>query len=259
MSEFHDPAHLKLGRAPKRQDRRTLMLCDYVPITLPPPPPAKNWGEPVSNWGMMRNDRVGDCAFAGMGHIIMLDTAANGKLFTPSDDDVIGAYSAVTGYVSGDESTDKGTVLLDALNYWRKTGMAGHKILAYASIATTDIKMMQTAIYLFGGVYVGVDLPISAQNQGVWRISGDGTGDGRPGSWGGHCVSIGAYDADNLCCVTWGRNKWMTNDWWTRYGEEAYAVITEDWAPPSGAAPNSFNMDQIKADLAGVTAKGGAQ
>jgi hypothetical protein len=257
MTVFHDPAAVKLGRAPKRVDKRTFKLTDYVPV-FPPIPPAKNWGDGVSNWGMMKNDMVGDCAFAGMGHIIMLDTAANGNLFTPSDDDVIGAYSAVTGYVAGDESTDKGTVLLDALNYWRQTGMAGHKILAYASISPTDIVMMKTAIYLFGGIYVGVDLPITAQSQAVWTVNGDGTGNSRPGSWGGHCISLGAYDQQFFGCVTWGRNKYMTQPWWTLYGEEAYAVITEDWVPPAGAAPNSFNMDQLKTDLAAVTSKGGA-
>ena len=35
-----NPALLKLGKAPARCDRRTLLAARYLPATLPPPPDA---------------------------------------------------------------------------------------------------------------------------------------------------------------------------------------------------------------------------
>ena len=58
------------------------------------------------------------------------------------------------------------------------------------------------------------------------------------------------YLANGWDCITWAQPKGLTDPWWLRYGDEAYAVISPDWAPPSGVAPNSFNMAQLEADLA---------
>lgn len=249
---LHDPSGLRLGRKPARLDARTLKLSRYIP-TLPAIPDAKNWGETVKHWGMMANDRLGDCTCAAAGHVILLDTSARGTPMVISDSDIIGAYEKVGGYIPGDESTDNGAVELDVLNHWRKAGIGGHKILAFVSINPKDLNQVRHAIFLFGSVYAGVSLPITAQGQDVWAEAGLPIGDAKPGSWGGHAVPLIAYDRSRFACVTWGDVKWMTQSWWQTYAEEAYAIISEDWVPPSGVAPNSFNLDQLKADLAEIT------
>jgi hypothetical protein len=40
-----------------------------------------------------------------------------------SDEEVISAYSAVTGYRPSDPSTDRGGLISDALRFWRMSGM----------------------------------------------------------------------------------------------------------------------------------------
>jgi len=47
-----------------------------------------------------------------------------------------------------------------------------------------------TAIWLFGGAYIGIQLPIRAQNQDVWDVPSDLGLDDVPGSWGGHAVYL---------------------------------------------------------------------
>jgi hypothetical protein len=141
---------------------------------------------------MMENDQLGDCTCAGMGHAEMLWSANGGSIDIPSDNDVITAYEAVGGYVPGNPNTDNGAVELTVLKYWKTTGIGGRKIMGYADVNPSLTSHIQQAIWLFGVGYIGVDMPLTAQNQvgGIWDVVGDGqSGDSAPGSWGGHCLS----------------------------------------------------------------------
>ena len=88
----------------------------------------------------------------------------------PRPAQVLGAYSAITGYDPATGDNDTGAVETDVLNYWRKTGVAGHKILAYAALEPGNTQHVRDAIDLFGGAYIGLALPISAQRQAVWSV-----------------------------------------------------------------------------------------
>src|SRR5581483_817640 len=89
----------------------------------------------VTTWPMYDNDEFGDCVWAAIGHQIQAFSAYGfGTVITVTNADVLAGYSAVTGFKPNDPSTDNGTVVQDALNYWRKTGIAGHKILAFAQV-----------------------------------------------------------------------------------------------------------------------------
>ena len=140
---------MKLGKKASKQDHRNLKLSSYLSI-LPPVPTACDWSHNIINWGMMRNDTVGDCTCAGGGHLIMGWTANASTEVIPSDTDILAAYSAITGYNPNDPNTDQGANELDVLNYWRQTGIAGHKIGAYVQLNASDIPHVKTAIYLFG-------------------------------------------------------------------------------------------------------------
>ena len=66
---------------------------------LAPPPPTQDWGSKVgAGWGMMGNDKVGDCTCAAAGHLVMDWTANTGKEVVPSSQQIVAAYSAITGY-----------------------------------------------------------------------------------------------------------------------------------------------------------------
>jgi len=259
---FHDPARCRLGKAKPRHDSRTLKLAKYLkPEALPPLPAMVDYTAAVkNNWPMMLNDSLGDCTIAAVGHCIELWTADAGTEFIAPDPQILAAYETLGGYVPGDASTDNGCVELDVLNYWRQTGIAGHKINAYASIDFTNQTDVKATLMLFGAAYIGVALPLSAQSQDVWDVPpgfSPGftlTGEWEPDSWGGHAVPLVAYDANGLTCITWGAPKRLTWAWLAAYADEAYAVLSPDWIRTSGTAPSGFDLAQLQSDLAAVTA-----
>ena len=118
---IHDPEKLKLGKRAPRHDPRTLLMTRYAAPTLVPPK-RMDWSLGVNSWPMLANDSIGDCAIAGPAHMIQAWTSNNGEEYIPTEAEVIRDYSAVSGYVPGDDSTDVGCVMLDVMNYWRRVG-----------------------------------------------------------------------------------------------------------------------------------------
>lgn len=255
--KLNDGRNIKLGKAPARHDPRTLQLAKYIPAKAIAAPPVKDdWSKKVKNWPMMGNDTLGDCTCACAGHMIEQWTTYAGTQMVPKDADILKAYEAVGGYVPGDPSTDRGAVILDVLNYWRATGVAGHKILAFASLEPHNHDEVKDAIALFGNCYIGVQLPISAQNQTVWAVPPGGpTGQGAPGSWGGHAIPIVEYDTRGVTVITWGATKRATWGFLDAYCDEAYAVLSQDWINKvSNLAPDNFDLAQLQADLNAINA-----
>ena len=242
---------MKLGKKEPRHDARTLQLLNYLsPSTLPTIPAQKDWSSKVPEWKMLCNDTLGCCTISGAMHMAMDWTANASTEFIPKDSDIIKAYSAVSGYDPATGENDNGAVELDVLNYWRRHGIASHKIYAYASLEPRNTALIKAAVYLFGGVYIGLALPLSAQNQSIWDISEHGfRGDGRPGSWGGHAVNCVAFDKDYITCVTWGALKKMSWAFWSHYCDESYAVLSKDFTDNKGIAPNSINWAALQSDL----------
>jgi hypothetical protein len=244
-----DHSRMKLGKKPARHDPRTLQMANY--LELPAIPAKQDWTQKAtSNWGMMLNDQLGDCTCAAIGHIIQAWTSNAGpKEITVADQAILKAYEVVGGYQPGKPDTDRGAVELDVLRYWRKTGVDGHKIDAFVALEPKNHAHVQAAVDLFGGAYIGVALPISAQKQHVWSVPPGGpNGTGAPGSWGGHAVVVEAYDSHGLTCITWGQKKRMTWSFWDAYCDEAYATLSELWAGKK-PAPSGFDLAALKADL----------
>lgn len=244
-----DHSMLKLGKKPAHHDPRTLQMANY--LELPPIPPAQDWtAKAAPGWGMMLNDKLGDCTCAAIGHIIQAWSANAGpqEIVLP-DQAILKAYEAVGGYRPSDPSTDRGAVELDVLKYWRKTGVGGHKIDAFVALEPRNHAHIKAAVDLFGGAYIGVALPLSAQTQKVWSVPPGGpSGNAAPGSWGGHAVVVEAYDAHGLTVITWGQKKKMTWSFWDAYCDEAYACLSELWAGKK-PAPSGFDMAALKSDL----------
>jgi hypothetical protein len=251
----------KFGKLPPKWNRKTLKLSEYLLSGLPAAP-AKVWREykiDPDAWNMFKNDTVGDCTCAAIAHMVMLFTAHTGKIVVPTDADVIGVYSAVTGYdpsqtdADGNNPTDQGAAITDILNYWQSTGIAGHKILGWAKIALTPAAL-RAALYLFGAVDIGFNVPQSAMDQfdagQAWDVVAD---DG--GIQGRHSVPLFGYGAAGFDCTTWAKNQKLTDAFGGQYIDEGYAVITEDWInAATGLAPNMLNLAALKTDLAAVSA-----
>lgn len=245
-----------LGKLAPRIDRRTLKIESYMP-ELPASPEAVDWTKAVTvPWGMYFNDAEGDCTIAGTAHMVITWTANAGAVVLPDPAGIQSGYVTITGQEGAafDPATganDNGCVELDVLNEWRKNGIAGHQIGAYASVRPANVKYVKAAVNLFGGLYIGVSLPASAQNQDVWDVA---TGpDAEAGSWGGHCVNVVGYDADGLTVVTWGETKRMTWAFWLAYVDEAYAILSNDFLTTAGQTPNGFDLAALTNDLRAVT------
>jgi hypothetical protein len=148
---------------------------------------------------------------------------------------------------------EEGAVELDVLRDWRAHGVGHHRIGAFARVSTRDHRLARVAAWLFGGLYIGLQLPLSARDQAVWDWRGSLSGADRPGSWGGHAVDVVRYNANVLTVVTWGRLQAMTWSFWDRYCDEAYCILSRDFLE-GDRAPNGFDLDALRRDLALVTA-----
>lgn len=256
---------VKLGKKAVKHDPRTFRLTSYLSPSIVPPP-ASHYLLEVKNWPMYLNDQLGCCVPAASGHMIeQWTTYGDGVLAAriPTADDILQAYEAIGGYVPGDPSTDGGCVVLDALNYWRKTGIAGHKIHAYASIPVpaggsrlpilTMLHQVMNSVHLFGNCYLGISLPLSAQGKDKWEVDDSDPSAAEAGSWGGHCVPIVGYSPSRLIVVTWGGLLDMSWEFYAQYTDEAYAVLSLDWLGKDGHAPNGFDTAQLETDLALAT------
>jgi hypothetical protein len=243
-----DHSQMRLGRKAVKTDSRTLMMANYLTPSLPPPPAAKDWTKGIANWGMMLNDKLGDCTIAGAAHAVQVWSANTGTEVTVADDTVQSYYQQWDGYVPGQPNTDNGGVELDVLNDWQKQGFGGNKLLAFIDAKPSNLVQIRQSISLFGGVYIGLALPITAQSQDVWDVVKSGGAKAKPGSWGGHCVFVPKYDQHGFTCITWGALKTMTLAFWKKYCDEAHTLLDEQWLTAKGS-PDGFDQNQLLTDL----------
>jgi hypothetical protein len=244
------------GRLPAEPARPHLRLSRALTADLSAPPLSSDWLQPVpaSNWGMLANDRYGNCTCAGVGHKRIGDVYVNqGKALTVTDTDALALYSAVTGFNPDDPSTDQGAVCQDVLDYWRKHGFLGEKVIAFAKVDLSNVTEVKQAIALFGQIYCGFNFPDTAMGQ---------FNNGQP--WGvvrgakvegGHCVTIGAYDATGLECVTWGAVQKLTWAFLKKYFDEAWVIIGPDFIGSQGEDVQGLDLYTLGQDYAALTGR----
>jgi hypothetical protein len=245
----------KLGKLAPKFNRKTLRFSSFLRATALPAPPEKAFWEykiPPKTIGMFLNDQIGDCTCAEVAHHIMLMTAHTGTMVVPTDDEVQAMYSAISGYVPGDESTDTGCAITDVLDYWQTTGLAGHKIDGWASIDPANRAHRNLATDLFGGCSVGVQLPNAAQSQfsasQTWAVvDGDEIE-------GGHCIMESGYGSDGRNFETWGFGaQKATNEWDDTYVDECYVPLSHDWIDAaSGLSPSAMNFGALQDALSAL-------
>lgn len=244
-----------LGKLKPKFDKRTLQFSKYFSTAILPYAPQTSHWPNAAPLGMLMNDTIGDCAIAGPLHMERIWSKANNIDYTPTDTEALAAYSAVSGYVPGDDSTDTGCVLLDVLKYWKNTGIGGRKIGAFVQVDPSNHMHVEHASFFFGGLLVGVNLPVSAQTQElVWDVPPTGlSGSGAPGSWGGHCFSSPGYTQKTLDTITWGERISQTWKFWDAYVDECYAILSLDFILNSNLAPNGFDLISLQQDMKLIT------
>lgn len=238
-----------LGKAPATSDGRDLMFERYRTAPLPKHPAKFGHEGLVKSWGMLGNDRVGDCVLAGGGHETMLFNAEGGRTVNFTDKNAIADYSALTGYNPKDPSTDRGTNVRDAMKYRQKTGLIDavnvrHLIAAYVAIEPGNPERILEALWLFGAVGIGIQVPSSCMDQfdkgKPWSVVR-----GSPIE-GGHYVPLVAK-RDMLYCVTWGRLQAITDAFIAKYCDEIWVPISKEQLV-NGKSPEGFEYDALYQD-----------
>jgi hypothetical protein len=236
----------KLGRKAVKTDSRTLKLASYLTPALPAPPVSVDWTKGVKEWGMLANDTLGDCTIAGAMHAIMGWSLNSGAEVAFTTNDAISYYEKFDGYSPSDPNTDQGGVLLDVLRDWKNQGINSHKIDAYASADASNLTEVKQALSLFGPLYAGLSFPNSAQGQSEWVVTNDTSIDG------GHCVVIIGYNATGPVAISWGALYQMTWEFFSKYFDELFAIVSPDWFNASGIDPTGLNLAQLDADLKAI-------
>lgn len=237
---------MRFGKHPAKADYRTLRLKTYTEAALPAPPPSADTlatvsatlriSDPTVLFPMDGNDQYGDCTIAAMAHAVTLYRGLAGTLKIPGGPRVVRTYFHLTGGV------DSGLNELDVLNYWRQHRAFGDEILAYAKVDPKNHELVQQAVAIFGGLYIGFQV----QQDCVYEFDRGQPWTPGPLTRDGHAVFVVGYDAAGVTVLTWGNTQRATWAWWDECVDEAYAVIP----PEVQRTPiNGFDLAQLEADL----------
>jgi hypothetical protein len=260
---------LHTGKHPFVPDDRDLKLEDYVDLAATIHVPwnlghEDRMPQPRLMLGNGPDDSVapgfggaGDCVLALIANAIRLACAIGGKPIPPiTGREAIAAYSEVTGYVLGDASTDNGTDMRNALNWWRKTGFRDangvrHKLGAFALIPQGGHRNWYRALWqLDVGVGLGIQFPTSAMDQfnagKVWQLVPGATIDG------GHAILLDARRQWPKV-ETWARDQDVSEPFLEHQVDEAWALFMPDMLI-DGKTPEGLNVAQLTADLQAVSA-----
>lgn len=243
----------KLGRI-RPEPRRLAALAHFssVAMQLPPPPAALDFTANGAGYaGALGNDTAGDCTLAGVGHLIQGWEAIRGVPIAFSDDAALALYSELSGYDPATGRPDNGLVETDVLDRWKTpVGLYGNRLADYAFVSPRSLIHLKQTIWVYGGIYLGLQLPAAAEHQ---------TDAGEPWTipWfsrdlGGHCVISQKYDEHYLYVATWGLLQKVEWSFVQKYFDAGYAPYNPAWLDASGHSPGGLDAAGLAADLFAV-------
>ena len=217
-----------LGRLPSTSAQRKMSvpLLDFVTAPLPKAPDSFDGltGAPLQMFG---NDRLGDCVFAGMANFDAIRAKIEQRETVCTTSHVTAAYLL---YNHGqDVGANEGEVLREAQDHGFQLGPGDLWVLANGSVTipVAAVEARHSLIALLGAVYLGVELPNSARAQSVWDVTSSTRGDAAPGTWGGHALLQGRYNAPagTAGLATWGADQSCTEAWLQAYCDEVHVPL----------------------------------
>lgn len=247
---------LRGGWKPTPPEQPRVRLTPALRTNVAPSVIDRGKGVPVI--GMHLNDRWGCCTLAADANIIQQQTFYGGHTEAVIPDSaVLTAYEVAFGFnpnagPPGENATDNGGTVPGSLAYLKKTGMTGHKIAAYGEVAVPEIDKVRTAIWEFGGVSIGLNLPNSAMTQfnadKDWFVTSNHSIDG------GHCVYVCGYNPNGFMLWTWDKLIYMDIGFWNYYVEEAWAPISTYWVDSlTGKDPDGVDKAVLGAEFLAIT------
>lgn len=255
--------HGLLGKRPVNYENRKKMLrmVDIFDVDAILPKVPKLFGHSSklpSNIGILGNDQVGNCVFAGGCHHVMYWNVAARKpipLFTTAD--AIEDYSAFTGYVPGNPLTDQGTDMSTFPNYFKSPGLRDSEATRHTIVdATVSIQPglwthLMVAMYLFDGAGIGLNLPQSAEDQfdagEPWTYVSDSP------IIGGHYIA--GFDDNSKgqgVAGTWGGLTAFDESFYSNYSDETNAYISLELLDAKGLSPELYDRAALEKYIAQV-------
>ena len=257
----------KLGRKRPLARCPRLSLRNYLMASLPKVPETYSGSkktEPILH-NILGNDTLGDCTAAGAFHIIGSMLANANKPCNLTAADTIQFYENF-GYnpnapldANGNNPTDQGADEQTVLNFWKQHGLlkdGSHKTSTWIAVDGNNIEECRTALWLFGNLYFGVELPDEWVNPAP---AGDGflwTSAGEPDPNNGHCfISYGNYDEVGVNIDSWGLEGKITWRAIAKYAAtseqgELYTVLSSDLIrAATQKSPTGVDWSQLTADI----------
>jgi len=139
-----------LGRKAVVTDSRTKKLGAYIGASLPLPPIKVDWTKGVKNYGVMLNDKIGNCTICGVAHAIQVWSNNTGTEVTVPDSDILAMYEAWDGYNPNDPNSDNGGIELNVLKNWKNLGFFGHKLAAFATVSPLNKPLIYLEVFILG-------------------------------------------------------------------------------------------------------------
>src|ERR1700733_13779270 len=243
---------------------------------LPAAPQSVSWNRSIADdgWGGLGNSPdqqgdkpVGDCTVAAACHMMMCwsDNAQPAPwTFLAAD--------ALQDFKDYKTSPD-GATLFNILNDWQAYGIPRRSGASLVTVVIEDFALLdindpaqlklqvQQSIQLLGGCYIGIELPKYAVKKTldgkpplVWNKTAaelDAMGkDAQKAPNAGHCVPAIGYDASGLEVITWGNRTQMSWDFFSRYRDEAWAVLCKAaWMRGDGTTPSGLTANQLAQDF----------
>ena len=251
---------VKMGRTrPVKKGRKYLRLSDYlIKGQLPTPPDAVDYrkGASKSLRNIFLNDQLGDCVIAAGYHVTGTATGNAGGEFVATDKQITADYSAIGGYVPGDESTDQGCDEETGFAYWESHGFAnGTKLIGHLTVDASNQNEVKTALWLFENVFFGTELPdewispFPSDDTTTWDVAG------KPNPENGHAYQGVAYGVAGVIVDTWAL--YVTQTWkaLAKYntrgaGGQLFSLFTPDMlAKGQAKCPNGIDWASLIADF----------
>jgi hypothetical protein len=229
---FADRRAMKVGH-PKGRLRMPPALP--IPFQLP-----IDWAKELS-FPIDGNDIYDDCYMAAAEHGDNTFTGNNGAESAFNEDLTVSSYLSLAG---GDNGLNDGQII----SAWENglPGIAAAKIMDALDIDTTNAQLVQTAIWLFGGVFFGLDVPDNWYKDfttgSVWDAPAN------PDSNNGHGVWWNGVNVQgNYHLQTWGTYGWITPAGVSDCDPSGFVVFSQRWFNSSGEAPNGYSYSQLAA------------
>jgi hypothetical protein len=246
------PEVVYLGRAQPRARKSPIQIGTYLDIGIAAAsnPDTLDWYTKAKAAidRMYLNDQEGCCVISGKYHAIGAWTANDtGNTLIVSDSRVQAMYDRLKAGPG-----DSGCVITDVLDYMRSTGFpddsgALHKIDGYAAADWTNRDLVKAALWRFGTLTLGINLPGAWTNSNIWDVTNTSV-------VGGHDVTALGYDDRGVYISSWGRIYLIT---WAaflskRWLEEVWVLLAPDWYNADKVSPSGFAFQALQDDLSKI-------